>query len=214
MKKTLNAFLMGLVLMSSMAQAEEYPAADFQPKVLYTDSDYKPPAESSSSTAKSSASDSKYPAADFQPEVLYKDSDYKPTKAPVSSSRSTSTSNSAGATMAESTSGAAVESSEQEEDSAMPLIVGLAVLGLAGYFYTNSKKTAASKAKTRRRSSKRVVVASSDAGGESGVAKYLASQGGAVATGVAKYLSNQTGSASRSASGKVSGVDKYLQNKG
>jgi hypothetical protein len=173
MKVILNAFLMGLVLTSFMAKAEEYPAANFQPKVLYSDADYKAPVSASpSSTAQPSVSvdDPNYPAANFQPKVLYSDesatSSSKSTKvkkgvrksAPVSSSYSKTTASPS-------------ITPQKEESSSLTLLLGLAVLGVAGYFYTqNSKKTA--KPTRRRATYKRTVVASSRAGA-SGVTKYL-----------------------------------------
>jgi hypothetical protein len=64
-----------LLLSSTLAVAEsDYPAADFQPKVLFQDSDYK---STQSDTVKSSSAsesaDPNYPAANFQPKVVYQD---------------------------------------------------------------------------------------------------------------------------------------------
>ena len=77
-----------LLLSSAVASADQqYPAADFQPEVLYQNSDYiaketpkAAPAKAAAPVAKAAAVevDSKYPAADFQPEVLYHDPNYKP----------------------------------------------------------------------------------------------------------------------------------------
>ena len=88
---TRGAFTL-LLLASTVAGADQqYPAADFQPEVLYQDSDYIAKKSPLTATAKAPASapeatsgapegtnyDSKYPAAHFQPEVLYHDPNYK-----------------------------------------------------------------------------------------------------------------------------------------
>ena len=88
-----RAAFAALLLVSTVVGAEQqYPAADFQPEVIYQDSDYI--AKNSPSTAKASAStkkttsntvesnevDSRYPAANFQPEVLYHDPNYQPSE--------------------------------------------------------------------------------------------------------------------------------------
>ena len=80
-----KGFLMGFILTASAAAgAQEYPAADFQPKVLYRDSSIAEVAPASAPTAaasnanapcpqkqESSEVDAKYPAASFQPKVLF-----------------------------------------------------------------------------------------------------------------------------------------------
>lgn len=77
--------LAGLVLMASAAaSAQDYPAADFQPKVLYRDPSIAAAAQASSPTVatgnantpciqkqESPEVDAKYPAASFQPKVLF-----------------------------------------------------------------------------------------------------------------------------------------------
>lgn len=78
-----------LLLASSVAHAQEYPASDFQPKVLFRDESIvvpaaEPPTSSATPCAMqqpaSSApvatqaveeADSKYPASSFQPKVIY-----------------------------------------------------------------------------------------------------------------------------------------------
>lgn len=78
-------FFIGLLFTASATVcAQEYPAADFQPKVLYRDSSLAEVAPASSPTAaastadapcpqkqESSEIDAKYPAANFQPKVLF-----------------------------------------------------------------------------------------------------------------------------------------------
>ena len=89
---TRGAFALLLLASTAAGADQQYPAADFQPEVLYQDSDYiaknspstttaKAPASTPKATSSAAASndvDSKYPAANFQPEVLYHDPNYKP----------------------------------------------------------------------------------------------------------------------------------------
>lgn len=88
MKKThLNqGILVGLLLVASTVSAEEYPAADFQPKVLFQDESVI--AESTVATNSAAAApcvgqespaqkeqaaefDPNYPASNFQPKVIF-----------------------------------------------------------------------------------------------------------------------------------------------
>ena len=81
----LKGVLAGLIVLASAAAvAQEYPAADFQPKVLYRDPAIAEVAAASSPVAAGSTAnapctqkqesaevDAKYPAASFQPKVLF-----------------------------------------------------------------------------------------------------------------------------------------------
>jgi len=70
----------------------QYPAADFEPKVLYQDASVKsfapdaPTATTKSAPASTPAPvveeafDARYPATNFEPKVLFSDENYKPTK--------------------------------------------------------------------------------------------------------------------------------------
>jgi len=88
MKKTLlnQGLFIGLMLVAVAANAEEYPAANFQPKVLFQDESAI--AASSASNASSTSApcvsqevaskkqevaefDPQYPASNFQPKVLF-----------------------------------------------------------------------------------------------------------------------------------------------
>jgi len=88
MKRTqLNqGMLCGLLLVAAVANAQEYPAADFQPKVLFQDESVVNEAKPSS--AKNAQApcvnqaedvkkdvvaevDPKYPASNFQPKVIF-----------------------------------------------------------------------------------------------------------------------------------------------
>lgn len=78
--------LAGLLLIASVANAQEYPAADFQPKVLFRDESVvvEPAAKAVTSAATpcvNQAAESKketvaevdpnYPASSFQPKVIF-----------------------------------------------------------------------------------------------------------------------------------------------
>lgn len=89
MKKTpLNQGLfVGLLLVAAAVNAEEYPAANFQPKVLFQDESVAAASAASSSSSNASAPcvaqeavpkkeevaefDPQYPASNFQPKVLF-----------------------------------------------------------------------------------------------------------------------------------------------
>jgi LPXTG-motif cell wall-anchored protein len=210
----------------------QYPAADFQPKVLYKDPDYKATESASSTASKTAAApveqakpkakvvDPNYPAADYQPKVLYKDESYKPSKSvPAAASEDYESSDLA---VAESEKPAV----SKKEESNLTSLIGLAVLALGGFFFFNKR----SKAKSPGRPSVSSVYAK-ESSGSTGVEKYLASLPQASkATGVEKYLENQakqqpiSGVAKyvakqiirdrEAAAAKVTGVEKYLRSKG
>ncbi|NOU23091.1 MAG: hypothetical protein HOO93_15155 [Methyloglobulus sp.] len=218
-----------LLLVSGMVSAEDkYPASDFQPKVVFQDEEAAKQAESSAS-AKSSASsasrssstaDPQYPAANFEPKVLYSDSDYKHT---ASTPRSASSSSiSSGASSGET----AAMPAAQKEDSSVGYLLGLIVLGIAGFVLF--KKGAGIGATTKSSRSYSAVKA---AGGLTGVARYMLKTSGTgvsryleknakvapsasgAATGVAKYLASQVSSPKSTASQAATGVEKYMRNK-
>ncbi len=63
----LGLLIAGIIASPLTAVADnKYPAADFQPKVIFAD-------ESAASSGKKSSFDADYPAANFQPKVLYVD---------------------------------------------------------------------------------------------------------------------------------------------
>ncbi len=70
--KTLGLLLAGIIFIPLTAVANsddsEYPAANFQPSVIFADDSAK-----STAGSKQSAFDADYPAASFQPKVLYVD---------------------------------------------------------------------------------------------------------------------------------------------
>lgn len=216
-----------LLAASFTAGAEtKYPAAEFQPKVLYKDADYKH-AESTGSTAasaeqakpKAKVVDPNYPAADYQPKVLYKDENYKPSQATPTTSAS-SDFESSDVSVAES-------AGTEKEESNLTSLIGLAVLALGGFFFFSKK----SKPQAVPRPSESSIYAAAASTGSTGVEKYLASlPQAAKATGVEKYLENQakqqpiSGVAKyvakqiikdrEAAAAKVTGVEKYLRSKG
>lgn len=69
-----------LLLTVSAANAQDYPAAYFQPKVIYS-SEAAAPALATTTPCPQKAVqtevDSKYPAANFQPKVIYSSQDSK-----------------------------------------------------------------------------------------------------------------------------------------
>ncbi len=219
-----NGALAVLLLASSMVGAEtQYPAADFQPKVVYQDPDYKPAPSSTQKTAAapSSATDSKYPAANFQPKVVYKDPTYKHTAATPTSAGAGAAQKSAAEPASET-----ATATEKAEESNSNYLIGLVVLVLVGVVLFRKKSgTEGREAKASYRA------ASGSAGGVTGVAKYINRISGTgvtrylekqvksavastAATGVAKYMAKQGDSAKSSASEAATGVEKYMRNRG
>ena len=87
-KKILGLLVAGIILtpLTAVANSDDsqYPAANFQPKVIFADDS----AKSASGSSATSSYDSNFPAANFQPKVLYVDA----------SAASSSTSSSTGET--------------------------------------------------------------------------------------------------------------------
>ena len=220
-----------LLLASAAASADQkYPAADFQPEVLYQDSAYiaknspaaaatKAPASATKaapSAATSHEVDSKYPAADFQPQVLYQDPNYKPS----ASVKVSAAKHEVASSSVESVSEAAVP---KEESSLLNYLMGIVVLALAGFFLKKRSATCVKKqAPVAAPSAKKSYALNT------GVAKYLNKVSGtgvsryleqhvksaSVATGVAKYLAKQTASPKTTAAKTATGVEKYMRDRG
>jgi hypothetical protein len=83
-----QGMFMALLLASATAQAEQYPAADFQPKVIFhSEAAAAAPATHSvagnspcapaNAKTEETVIDPKFPAANFQPKVIYSDADAK-----------------------------------------------------------------------------------------------------------------------------------------
>ena len=153
---TRGAFALLLLASTAAGADQQYPAADFQPEVLYQDSDYIAKNSPSATTAKAAAStpkatssaaasnevDSKYPAANFQPEVLYHDPNYKPSQ----SVKATVSKEEVGSNQVESVS---IAAAKKEESSMSSYLIGLVVLALAGfYFFKNTQYSYSSEKST------------------------------------------------------------------
>jgi len=202
---TRGAFALLLLASTAAGADQQYPAADFQPEVLYQDSDYiaknspsaaatKAPAstpKATSSTAVSNEVDSQYPAANFQPEVLYHDPSYKPSQ----SVKTTVSKEEIGSNQVESQS-AAPAGVKKEESSMSSYLIGLVVLALAGFYFFKNRSTA----KVQKKAPAPVKTSYA----LTGVAKYLNKVSG---TGVSRYLEKQVKSASATA---TTGVAKYM----
>lgn len=218
-----NGAFAALLLASSVAGADsQYPASDFQPKVLYQDTEYKHEGASATAPAAEKSStkpaDSQYPASDFQPKVVYSDPSYKHAESAAAASsrpRNIAVEESAPAAteshpaapeaaVKEVTPSAeakpateakpAVEAEAKKEESNFIYLVGLAVLAFAGVIFF--KKQAQPEGAAAQ---------SQAAGGATGVAKYLNRKAG---TGVSRYLEQQVKSAAASA--PLTGVAKYM----
>ncbi len=82
-----RGLLIALLLGASAVSAQDYPAADFQPKVVYQDPSIVAPAPAPAAASSAAAAapcvsneakaevqaeaDPKYPAANFQPKVIF-----------------------------------------------------------------------------------------------------------------------------------------------
>jgi len=220
-----------LFLASPLVMAgNDYPAADFQPKVLFQDADYKHEGSSSnSSTAtlgEKTKPDANYPAATFQPEVLYHDTEYKHKKVDI---------NNESITLAVWTEKVEEEAAEAAaaaagEESSMNPLFAIVVLGVAGFLYSKkSKGTAKTKgsAKSGGFFSKRKAKSSNESvSGLTGVAKYLQSKAPKLSgvakyleanqptpkSGVAKYVAQRVVEQKKAAANKTTGVEKYMRN--
>lgn len=173
----------------------QYPATDFEPKVLYQDESIKssapvavkaasaPVAMASVPAASTSEDDSKYPATNFQPKILFSDENYKPSKsapsiAPTSAPEYTS---SAGAVV--------MEQAKSESDSNNSNLLILAVLAAVGGFVLFNKKGGTT-----------VSDETIYANRETGVTRYLNARVPKV-SGVTKYLER---------AGKPTNVARYI----
>ncbi len=218
-----------LVLANNAVNAEDqYPAANFEPKVVFQDESVAKSSENSTTSKSSSSassstnnSDSQYPASNFQPKVVYSDSDYKHTAPSVSSSNS---SNSESLSSVETSMSS--EAVAEKSDSSMGYLLGLVALAVGGFvfFKKGAKKTVAAMKSS-------AVDYANRAGGATGVARYIMRASGtgvsryidknvkisepaAPVSGVEKYLASRSTEAQSSSSQSATGVEKYLRNKG
>lgn len=225
--KLTNGLLVSLLLSASVVEANsDYPATNFEPTVVFSDADYKhtgslPSSSAKATTGEVSVADPAYPAANFQPEVLFEDKEYKHTKGNEGKSIRSEFIKKYAAEQIE-------EYAPEEDDSGMNLIIGLAILAIAGFVFYSKREgqsATAKKAPARRQAQAAAAPVSGD-GSTSGVAKYLESKAGEKPSGVAKYLEDRdsspvSGVAKYVAKKKVSarlasvtGVEKYLKDKG
>jgi hypothetical protein len=229
-----NSLFASLLLVSPYIAAEtQYPAADFQPKVVFQDAEQiaqhsKASSSSASSgqgtSAAASPADSKYPAADFQPKVLFKDENYKPSPSTASSSSpsSTSKSSSAQSSAVAQEESADTKKADKQGGSNWVVLVLLAIAGVV--FYSRRSKSTGAQAESHARTQ----TTYSDASGLTGVAKYINKTSGTgvsryldkqskiekPATGVAKYMAKQAVSAKSETSEAATGVEKYMRRRG
>ena len=84
-QQTMYGLVIALLLASSVVNAQDYPASDFQPKVIYSSEAAAPIVAATASSATNpcvsqvgqTEVDPKYPAASFQPKVIYSSADAK-----------------------------------------------------------------------------------------------------------------------------------------
>ena len=229
-----------LLLVSSVVNADEkYPAADFQPSVVYQDDAYiknnastqtavknaAPVATTAAPVAKHEA-DSKYPAADFQPTVVFSDANYKHDKSiPASKNVAKTSSASADEVQAE----VSAPADKKKEDSTSTYLIGLIGLAAAGFFLfrkqsatpaTAKKVTPASSTSTGRTAANTGVAKYLNKVSGTGVSRYVENQikTAKSATGVAKYVAQKTladkARVAEEAEKKTTSVERYMRNRG
>ncbi|MDD5268884.1 MAG: hypothetical protein PHO08_17455 [Methylococcales bacterium] len=223
---TRGAFAVLLLASAAAGADQKYPAADFQPEVLYQDSDYiaKNSPSSGKSKAASSATashdvDSKYPAANFQPEVVYHDPNYKPSE---SAKTKVSTKVDVGSNSEAGQSISATTASAEEKSSLSSYLLGLVAFAVAGFYFfkkrsttTVQKQAPAAPAKPSYALTTGVAKYLNKVSG-TGVSRYLEKnvKSAATATGVAKYMAKQAASPKTTAAKAATGVEKYMRDRG
>lgn len=213
-KLTKVAMVLSLLISPLAFAGEDYPAANFEPKVLFSSDEASSSATSAPVAAKAVETvevDSNYPAANFQPKVTFNDEAYKHSSAaPGTPSVAKSTSASV-STVAE-----AAPQAEKAEGSNNNLI-GFVLLAAVGFFLYNKKS-----AKTGSVAPAQEYIQAEGSTGvekylekqgmnKTGVAKYLDKQTANPATGVAKYMAKQIVRDREAAAAKATGVEKYLR---
>jgi hypothetical protein len=219
MNELTKAVLAALLLTSSSVMAaNDYPASDFQPKVIYSDSgttaSSAPSAKAASRAIEKSEVDPNFPAAHFQPKVVFSDTEYKHTQA----APSTGSSKSAGSV---STQNDELSTLSDQPAASNNNLLGLLALGVVGFLLYNKKSC------VKKSASATGNVAYNTADGVTGVEKYLEKQGisktgvakylekqvANPSTGVAKYMAKQIVKDREAAAAKATGVEKYLRDK-
>ena len=210
-----------LMASSALVIADEYPASDFKPKVVYSDG-----SASSAPSAKAPASveaDSNFPAANFQPKVVFSDNAYQHSAAAPSVAKSASASVAA-SSGAQSENVASTAPAAENNNH----LFGLLALAAVGFLLYNKKSCVKSgvKASVSNSSSAAAVVNTvSDAAtgvekylekqgiNKTGVARYLEKQTANPATSVAKYVAKQKIKDREAAEARKTGVERYLRDK-
>jgi len=215
-----SGLIAALVLASPIVGAEDYPAANFQPTVIYSDvAEDSKATSTSSSKAGTSQPDSNYPAANFQPKVVYSDTDYKH-QTSIALPEKTASSNSSASAVNE-------ETTESEDDS-MVTLFGLVALAIVGFVLLKRKSSSKISEKPVKRARAASNTKRPQAGGATGVARYLSknmpelssvaqylkNKNTVQASGVSKYMAKRIVAAKAAAVAKRTGVEKYLRDRG
>ena len=230
-----NGLFAALLLVSPLVGADQkYPAANFEPEVVFQDNEYisknsqSSAQEKPSSQAKkpSSEQDSKYPAANFEPQVVYSDANYKPSIDTSDTVRASNKRASVNLDNEPKSAEVTSVSSSEKSDSSPNYLIGLIGLGVVGFFlFRKQTEGSASKTESKKATSQSV----RNVNALTGVAKYLNRSAGtgvsryvdkqvksaaaASATGVAKYMARQVVSAKKATDEAATGVEKYMRNR-
>jgi hypothetical protein len=230
-KLTKGAFA-ALLLASAVANADtQYPAADFQPSVVFQDEAYisntqtaakaaapavkTPAAPAHVAAPASDESDAKYPAASFQPVVVFSDPNYKHNSVVSKQSKSTPI---VTATQEDAAIEEAAPAVKKTDDSSSYLI-GLIGLAVAGFFLFRGQGTCPSARKENDTTPTHAPVATGLTGvarylnkkAGTGVTRYLERQSKTATTGVARYVARQVVAKAKK---ETTGVEKYVRDRG
>ncbi len=218
---TKSVMVASLLSSSVVFAGADYPAADFQPKVLYSSEAATASAASSApapASSSSSESDANYPATNYQPKVLFSDSSYQHSSAAPGTPQ---VSKASGSVASASVSEQAVAAEKSDSNNNL---IGLVALAAIGFFLYSKKNAKGGAAGPSANVTERPVVAGESTGVEkylekqglnkTGVEKYLEKQTANPATGVAKYMAKQIIKDREAAAAKVTGVEKYLRDNG
>jgi hypothetical protein len=123
------AVLPALLLASFSVLADSnYPAADFQPKVVFSDSSAASSAVPAGKAAAQESTDPNYPATNFQPKVVYNDSNYQHSSAAPAAAKSSSAASSSASASNEAADSADSAASEPAASSNNNNLLGLLAL--------------------------------------------------------------------------------------
>ncbi|MDD2761923.1 MAG: hypothetical protein PHH11_16720, partial [Methylomonas sp.] len=196
-------------------------AADYQPKVVYSDESAQSATETNSAAAAPvEEADPNYPATNYQPKVLFSDADYKHSSAAPSAPGAAS---SASSSSAASVSASSAEDVQVEKPASSDLsLFGIIALAAAGFYFFSKKQSGASGAAAAASEDYTASVGGSTGvekylekmgANKTGVAKYLEKQTENPKTGVAKYMAKQIVKDREAAAARATGVEKYLRDK-